>query len=76
MVAGACRLSTCSHTYDQALRKAYIEDQSFLPASWLDDTDTFHLRSDNSQRTLESAQALFSGLYPTSSDAQAQRPVS
>ena len=48
---------------NQNLRKAYV-DSGVLPADYFGNEDKFFLRSDNSQRTIQSGQALFTGMYP------------
>lgn len=48
-----------------------MDRAGLLPASYLDEPDQFHLRSDNARRTDQSGQALFTGLYPPESDALA-----
>lgn len=69
---GSGQLTTVGHAQHLQngayVRDAYVSRQPLLPASWLDDPDTFHLRSDDAERTQESGQALFSGLYPADTD--------
>ena len=59
----------------QYLRQAYVDRLGFLPPSWLDDPEAFHLRSDDVLRTLQSAQALFEGLYPPETDKLTSKEV-
>eukprot|EP01104_Vermistella_antarctica_P004761 TRINITY_DN1518_c0_g1_i5.p1 TRINITY_DN1518_c0_g1~~TRINITY_DN1518_c0_g1_i5.p1 ORF type:complete len:434 (+),score=83.09 TRINITY_DN1518_c0_g1_i5:329-1630(+) len=51
----------------EMLRANYIESTSFLPDSF--EASSFHLRADNSDRTIQSAQALITGLYPPQMNA-------
>lgn len=67
--------SCCTCALRQYLRQAYVDRLGFLPPSWLDDPDDFHLRSDDVLRTLQSAQALFEGLYPPQTDKLATKQV-
>jgi acid phosphatase len=57
-------------TLGSHLRDIYIKYLDFLPADWNQNTASlFYFRSSNYQRTIESLQSVFYGLYPLAAEA-------
>ena len=55
----------------QGLAAAYVSS-GVLPSSYFGNEDAFFLRSDDTDRTIQSGQALFTGMYPPASSGDTE----